>query len=193
MKALLGTFFLSLALTALAAPVFAASSPLGGDSKSPIRVTADNMTYEPDKNTVLFSGNVEVQRDDFRMWSAKLTMYMKARKDTKDAKTVKDAKDGQASEAASGLDAMKAGDLDRIVAEKNVRFRMDTKSGTAQKATWLADREELVLEGNPVLLDGQNSVTGKRIRYFVRENRSEVEGGTGKRVEAVFSSNGQGK
>lgn len=44
---------------------------------------------------------------------------------------------------------MKAGDLDRIVAEKNVRFRMDTKSGTAQKATWLADKEELVLEGNP--------------------------------------------
>ncbi len=168
-----------------AIPAFAASSPLGrSDSHSPIRVTADSMTYEPDKNIVLFSGNVEVVRDDFRMWSAKLTMYMKARKNAKtDSK--KNAKDGK--------DAMKTGDLDRIVAEKNVRFRMDTKSGTAQKATWLADKEELVLEGNPVLLDGRNSVTGKRIRYFVRENRSEVEGGTGRRVEAVFSSNGQGK
>lgn len=63
-------------------PAFAASSPLGGnDSKSPIRVTADNMIYEPDKNTVVFSGNVEVVRDDFRMWSARLTMYMKERKD----------------------------------------------------------------------------------------------------------------
>ena len=108
-------------------------------------------------------------------------------------KNAKDGKDTPEKEAPSGLDAMKTGDLDRIVAEKNVRFRMDTKSGTAQKATWLADKEELVLEGNPVLLDGRNSVTGKRIRYFVRENRSEVEGGTGRRVEAVFSSNGQGK
>lgn len=179
-----------------AIPAFAASSPLGrSDSRSPIRVTADSMTYEPDKNIVLFSGNVEVARDDFRMWSAKLTMYMKARKNAKtdSKKNAKDGRDTPEKEAPSGLDAMKTGDLDRIVAEKNVRFRMDTKSGTAQKATWLADKEELVLEGNPVLLDGQNSVTGKRIRYFVKENRSEVEGGTGRRVEAVFSSNGQGK
>lgn len=152
------------------------------------------MTYEPEKNIVLFSGNVEVVRDDFRMWSARLTMFMKARKDTKaDSKNAKDSKDTPETEATSGLDAMKTGDLDRIVAEKNVRFRMDTKTGTAQKATWLADREELVLEGSPVLQDGQNSVTGNRIRYFVRENRSEVEGGAGRRVEAVFSSNGQGK
>ncbi len=196
MKTFLGSCFLSLALMVAAIPAFAASSPLGrSDSHSPIRVTADSMTYEPDKNIVLFSGNVEVVRDDFHMWSAKLTMYMKARKNAKtdSKKNAKDGKDTPEKEAPSGLDAMKTGDLDRIVAEKNVRFRMDTKSGTAQKATWLADKEELVLEGNPVLLDGRNSVTGKRIRYFVRENRSEVEGGTGRRVEAVFSSNGQGK
>ena len=190
MKTFLGFCFLAVVLTAMLPPAFAASSPLGGnDSKSPIRVTADNMIYEPDKNTVVFSGNVEVVRDDFRMWSARLTMYMKERKDAAGEKNAGNAQNG----ASGGLDAMKAGDLDRIVAEKNVRFRMDTKSGTAQKATWLADKEELVLEGNPVLLDGQNSVTGKRIRYFVRENRSQVEGGSGKRVEAVFSSNGEGR
>lgn len=183
MKTFLGSCLLALTLAAASAPAFAASSPLGGDdSKAPVRVTADTMTYEPDKNIVVFSGNVEVTRENFRMWSAKLTMYMKEQKSS--------GGNREANSANSGLDAMKTGDLDRIVAEKNVRFRMDTKSGTAQKATWLADREELVLEGNPVLLDGQNSVTGNRIRYFVRENRSQVEGGSGKRVEAVFSSGG---
>lgn len=186
MKRFLGSCLLALALAAGSAPAFAASSPLGGnDSKAPVRVTADTMTYEPDKNIVVFSGNVEVTRENFRMWSAKLTMYMKEQKTSGENK--------ETSSANSGLDAMKAGDLDRIVAEKNVRFRMDTKSGTAQKATWLADKEELVLEGNPVLLDGQNSITGNRIRYFVKENRSQVEGGSGKRVEAVFSSNSGGK
>ena len=183
MKTFLGSCLLALTLAAASAPAFAASSPLGGNySKAPVRVTADTMTYEPDKNIVVFSGNVEVTRENFRMWSAKLTMYMKEQKSS--------GGNREANSANSGLDAMKTGDLDRIVAEKNVRFRMDTKSGTAQKATWLADREELVLEGNPVLLDGQNSVTGNRIRYFVRENRSQVEGGSGKRVEAVFSSGG---
>lgn len=76
-------------------PAFAASSPLGGnDSKSPIRVTADNMIYEPDKNTVVFSGNVEVVRDDFRMWSARLTMYMKERKDAAGEKNAGNAQNG---------------------------------------------------------------------------------------------------
>ena len=161
---------LALTLSLLIAP--ASAAPLDG-GKAPVKVTADSMSYQPEKNTVQFSGNVEVQRDTFRMWSATLTMYMKD--------------DGKSDEEASGLDAMRGGDLERIVARKNVRFRMDTKSGTADKATWMADEEVLILEGNPVLKDGQNSITGKRIRYFAKENRSEVEGAPGRRVEAVFS------
>ena len=60
---------------------------------------------------------------------------------------------------------MVAGDVERIVAERSV----------------------LLMEGDPRLTDGENTVTGETIRYFTEENRSEVMGGSKKRVEAVFS------
>ena len=78
--------------------------------------------------------------------------------------------------------------VDRIVAEKNVRFKNDTQHGTAQKATFYAAKNILVLEGDPVLQDGENSIRGNVIRYFMNENRSVVEGSAKKRVHAVFSN-----
>ena len=78
---------------------------------------------------------------------------------------------------------------DRIIAEKNVRFQNGTQTGSSQKATYFASRNLLVLEGNPILHDGDNSIRGNVIRYYVNENRSVVEGGPKQRVHAVFSSN----
>ena len=51
----------------------------------------------------------------------------------------------------------------------------------------------LVLEGDPVLQDGENSIRGNVIRYFMNENRSVVEGSPKKRVHAVFSNEKKGK
>ena len=60
-------------LALLAACLFASSAwaaPLpGGDSGLPVDVTADSMEYSADKNTVVFHGNVEAIRGDFKMWS----------------------------------------------------------------------------------------------------------------------------
>ena len=63
------------------------------------------------------------------------------------------------------------------------------QTGCAQKATYYSAKNLRVLEGNPVLHDGDNSIRGNVIRYFVNENRSVVEGGPKQRVHAVFSSN----
>ena len=55
------------------------------------------------------------------------------------------------------------------------------------KATYTMDDGVLLMEGDPRLTDGENTVTGETIKYFTEENRSEVMGGSKKRVEAVFS------
>ena len=44
----------------------------------------------------------------------------------------------------------------------------------------------LLLEDSPVLTDGENTITGDSIRYYIYENRSEVIRGKNKRVEATF-------
>ena len=69
-----------------------------------------------------------------------------------------------------------------------MRFQNGTQKGTAEKATFFAQKNILVLEGDPVLQDGENSIRGSVIRYFMNENRSVVEGSSKKRVHAVFSN-----
>ncbi|MCH5277082.1 MAG: lipopolysaccharide transport periplasmic protein LptA [Desulfovibrionaceae bacterium] len=166
-----------LVLSGLTTPAAQAAPKAGKDL--PIHIISDSMTYDTNANTVVFQGNVEVEREDFRLWSAVLTLYLK-KADTPKGGT-------QKNQAEPSPDT---GDLDHIVAEKNVRFTYNTQTGTAQKATYTVDTGLLVLEGDPVVRDGESSISGERIRYYMNENRSEVDGGPQKRVQAVFSSSG---
>lgn len=167
-------------LAALLFSTSAMAAPLpGGDADLPVDVTADSMEYSADKNTVVFQGKVEAVRGEFKMWSDRLSLILKDKK-TKDDKV-------KAKKKTSSM-ADSAGDLDKIIAEKNVRFKNGTQHGTAEKATYFAQKNILVLEGDPVLHDGENSIRGNVIRYFLNENRSVVEGSSKKRVHAIFSN-----
>ena len=168
-----------LAALLLSSPAWAAPLP-GGDSDLPVDVTADNMEYSSDKKTVVFHGSVEAVRGEFKMWSDKLTLILKG-------KNSGEEKNANAKKSSSKA-ADAAGDLDRVIAEHNVRFKNGTQNGSAEKATFFAQKNILVLEGDPVLNDGENSIRGSVIRYFMNENRSVVEGSSKKRVHAVFSS-----
>lgn len=175
-----------LALLLFSSPAWAAPALPGADSDLPVDVTANTMEYSADSSTVTFHGNVEAVRGDFKMWSDKLTLVLKNDKSEK-----KEGEKKSQKKASKTADA--AGDLDRVIAEKNVRFQNGTQRGTAEKATFLAEKNILVLEGDPVLNDGGNSIRGNVIRYFINENRSVVEGSPKKRVHAVFSNESKGK
>lgn len=171
--ALLGALYGSLSYVE-AAP----ANPPKADTNVETRITAQQLTYLADKQRVMFEKNVHVQRPDFELWADKLTVYMKPpQKKTQKQKN-----------ASNGLpEGMATGDVDRIVAEHNVRMEREGRSGTCNKATYTMDNGVLLMEGNPRLTDGDNTVTGEVIRYYTNENRSEVLGGAKKRVEAIFS------
>lgn len=162
-------------LAALFCSAAAYAAPMT-DTGLPVDITADSMVYDADKNNVVFQGKVEAVRGDFKMWSEMLTLYLKS-----------------SDKEKKGESGLESGDLDRIVAEKNVRFKNGTQTGTASKATYFAGRNMLVLEGSPVLHDGDNSIRGSVIRYYVDESRSVVEGSSKQRVHAVFSNEKKGK
>ncbi len=65
-------------------------------------------------------------------------------------------------------------------------LKKGTTEGTCGKLTYLVGKQLLKMEKDPLLQDGPNSLTGEIIKFHVRENRSEVVGGKGKRVKAVF-------
>lgn len=169
--------------TALAAPA-AQSTPQAAASKDtiPTHVTSERMHYDAARQVVIFEQNVHVRRPDFELWSAKLTLHLKK----------KAGAEQQPTKTGGGMpENMSAGEIDRIVAEKDVRMQRENKTGTCQKATYTINDAVLLMEGDPVVRDGENVIKGETIRFYTRENRSEVTGGAGRQVEAVFTSPGK--
>ncbi len=150
--------FCSLSILAFAA------EPAIKTKGAPTRVTSDKMRYNAETRNVVFSGNVKAVRPDFTLTSLFLTVYI-------------GKPDHDASSTPSGGLGLDGGKVEKIVAEKNVRITMEGgRVGTCETATYTMSDEKIVMEGNPVLTEGPNVVKGKKITFFSRENRMEIDG-----------------
>lgn len=143
------------------------------------KIFSDELVYSIEEQTIIFNKNVIVQRPDFNLMTEKLTIYLNPPK-----KPLKETE-----HSSTFPNSMVTGEIKNIIAEKNVRIEKDKYIGTCGKAIYTEKTGILVLEDSPILTDGENTVVGDSIRYYLRENRSEVIGKKNKRVEVTFSSN----
>lgn len=191
--ALLLTFSAFTVAPAVAADAKSGSAVRPARNDVPTAVKSDRMQYDAKGQVVVFEGTVYVQRPDFEMWADRITLHLKKKaarsgKDNAGGDTAQGGQSGQSGQ--SGISGMDAGEIDRIVAERNVRMKRENRTGECEKATYTVDTAVLVMEGNPVLHEGDNSIKGEVITFYTRENRSEVRGSSTKRVQAVFTSSG---
>ena len=182
-------------LLTFSAPAMAADAKSATEVRRdvPTAVKSDRMQYDAKGQVVIFEGDVYVQRPDFEMWAEKITLHLrkKAAKPGKGgAGQGADASGAAGQSGAAGMSGMDAGEIDRMVAERKVRMKRENRTGECEKATYTVDNAVLVMEGNPVLHEGENSIRGDVITFYTRENRSEVRGTSTKRVQAVFTSSG---
>lgn len=133
-------------------------------SQVPVKITSDRMTYDENGKVVSFVGNVVAVHGELTLWANRLSAFFSSRSGKKFA-----------------VDS-----IDRIVAEGDVRAQKGKTEGSCGKLTYLVEEQILKMEEDPILKDGPNSLTGNVINFFVRENRSEVVSGQGKRVQAIF-------
>ncbi len=144
----------------------------------PVRITSDKMVYSQTENAVVFQGNVHGTQADMAIWAHKVTAYF-----------VKEQKPGAKAGQEKGPGDFGGGDkIDRIVAEGDVRMVSGKNEGACAQLTYLVGEGVLRMEGNPILREGQNTVRGDVIKYYMKENRSEVLSGAQRRVEAIFFS-----
>lgn len=132
--------------------------------KTPVKITSDRMVYDEQGKLVSFVGNVVAEHGGLTLWANKLSAYLASKEDKK----------------------FSADSIDRIVAEGNVRAKQGKTEGSCGLLTYYVEKQILKMERDPKLQDGPNSLTGDIINFYVRENRSEVVGGSGKRVKAIF-------
>ncbi|QGY41129.1 lipopolysaccharide transport periplasmic protein LptA [Pseudodesulfovibrio cashew] len=142
-----------------------ATENLGVDSnRIPVKISADRMVYDESGKVVSFVGNVVAEHGGLTLWADKLSAYL----------------------SSSTGKKFSADSIDRIVADGNVRAKKGKSEGEAGRVTYFVAKQILKMEQNPKLQDGPNSLTGDVINFYVRENRSEVIGGNGQRVKAIF-------
>lgn len=128
--------------------------------KVPTTIVSGRMEYDANAQTVVFLGNVHVTRPDFELWADKMTVYLQ--------------NSGNGGDGAL-TQGMEGGDIDRIVAEKNVRMKSEDREGTCNKATYYSKEDKFVMEGSPRLWDNkQSTITGGTVVHYLGTNKSEV-------------------
>lgn len=141
---------------------------VGLKGKGKIVIQSDTLEMDNKNKMVTFTGRVTARNDDFTMDCKKMVVYYKS------------------SPSKKGSEEMST-EIDRIVATGKVEIvRSLGGIAFADNAVYHQDSEKLVLTGNPVVKQENNSVEGNRITLFLREDRSVVEGSEDNRAKAVI-------
>ena len=75
----------------------------------------------------------------------------------------------------------------QVVAEGAVRILQGTRVAVGERAVLYHLEGRIVLTGSPEVRDGDNFVKGQEITIYLNDKRSVVTGGSGGRVNAVFT------
>ncbi len=136
----------------------------GGPDEVPIKITSTKMTFSENRNRITFSGNVKVVRLDVTLTSDTLTAHLRP-----DGDSLSDTQDK----------------IKKIVAGGNVKVVMKKRKGHCDELTYVVGDSIIYMKGNAELQDGPNNIQGAEIKFYLKDNRAEVVGGS-KPIEAIF-------
>ncbi len=118
--------------------------------KEPIVITSDRLTADNKAKTALFEGSVVAKKGNITMFADVMKVYYSEDKDGSNVK--------------------------KIEAEGNVKLIRENRVVTSRFATYFSEPEEkIVFTGEPMASEEQNVVTGTKMIYFVKDDRSIVE------------------
>jgi lipopolysaccharide export system protein LptA len=127
-------------------------------SREPISVSADALEFDYKTRVLTYKGTVVAAQGDMKLESNTLTV---------------------------SLDEHVQNRVKEVVAEGQVHLTKGTRWATGGKAVFNQAQNTVVLSENAVVHDGANEVSGDRVVVYLEEERSVVEGGSG-RVKAVL-------
>lgn len=141
-------------------PVAALAAPeFSTENRGPVEVTSDRLEVDDLEQTLVFIGNAIATQDDVTIHGDRLTVKYTGEKR----------------------------EIEQVVAEGSVRIIQGTRVATGERAVLYRLEERIVLTGSPEVRDGDNFVKGQEITVFLNDKKSVVTGGSGGRVNAVFT------
>jgi lipopolysaccharide export system protein LptA len=115
-------------------------------TKGPVVITSSTLTADNKAHTALFEGTVVAKTESVTIFSDKMLVYY-----TEDGKLTK-------IEAGGKVKVIKG---ERVI--------------TSDEAVYYADEEKVVFTGQPKAIEGPNMLTGTKITYMIKDDRSLVE------------------
>lgn len=158
MRHILVTGLLVATLMSVAVTVYAAPSNHRDRSALPITIKSNQLAADNKNKTAVFSGKVVAKQGDITIYADKVTINYGEKK----------------------------GEVDKIIAEGTVRIVQENRTGTAAHAVYDSREGRITLTGSPRVMQGDDTISGDNITYYIDEDRSVVSGGSGHRVEAVI-------
>lgn len=159
MRTLLKTIAVCLLSVSIAMAAEPVSQSIRKDrSNLPITVKSNQLAADNKGKIAVFTGKVVAKHGDITIYSEKLTVSYGNQK----------------------------GEIDRVEAENEVRIVQENRIGTANHAIYQSKEGLIILSGNPKVIQGSDTISGKTITYYIDEDRSVVSGGSDSRVEAVI-------
>lgn len=157
---------LLLLLLSVPAPAIPADSSVnkGGRVDKQIDIKSNELVTDKEKKTATFIGSVVAKQEDLTVYSDKLVIHYDPN-----------------------------GDVEMIEADGNVRIVQQNKLGTGGHAVYDLKEGKITLTVNPRVQQGEDSVAGEVITYYVDQDRSQATGTPGSRVRAIINPKGKAK
>lgn len=147
------SIFVFVILSGFTFSVVAAEPQRGEDDKAgqikggPIVITSEKLSADNKAHTALFEGSVVAKTENMMLYSDRMFVYY----------------------------AEKTGNVTRIDAEGRVRLVRKDLIVTSNTANYFADEDKVVFTGEPKAVERGNIVTGTKMTYLIKEDRSIVE------------------
>ena len=116
------------------------------ETKGPIVINSTSLTADNKAHTALFEGSVTARTDN-----------------------------GTISSDSMLVSYAEGGNVTRIDAKGHVRLVRGDRVITSEEATYFADDEKVIFTGDPRATEGGNVVSGTKLTYLMKEDRSIVE------------------
>lgn len=125
-----------------------ASPVVATGEKKPIVITSKTLMADNKTNIAVFEGSVVAKTEDIIIYSDKMTVFYNNSQ----------------------------GKVTKIYASGNVRVHKKERAIFSEEATYLDEEEKIIFTGEPKAVEGENVITGVQITYFLKDDRSVVEG-----------------
>ena len=124
-----------------------------------IRVSSEKLNFYRDSNISVFSGNVYAEDNTVKLWSDKISMFYDETKKS----------------------------VYEIVAENNVKIVVNGVTSHGDFAKYQVDNEELLLEGNVVVIEKDNKIQSDQLILDLATSTSIMTANTNNRVTAQIN------